>query len=818
MTPRDTLLARLGWEVLVFDGAMGTLLLGQIDLAGRPPEQLNLDRPDLVEAVHREYVTAGAQIIQTNTFGATSVKLAAFGLAGKTAEVCRQAVAAARRAAGNGCLVAGCIGPTGALLTPFGQLSADEAYAAFRAQATALASAGVDLFNIETMTDVLEAKLALIAARDVAPDVPVMVSITFDRGMRTLTGTDPATAAAILVAAGADVIGTNCGTGPAEALAALEAMHAVCDLPLLIKPNAGLPHGVGSAAIHSIDAAEFAAWVPAFIKAGANVVGGCCGTTPAHLRAVADQARGATPGARGPAMGGCLASASKLVFFGAEQPTRIIGERINPSRRPDLQQALRGGDWSAIAAEARRQVAAGADVIDVNVGYRVPRISEASLMSQAVQAVQHACAAPLSIDTRDATAMEAAIRVIRGKPLLNSTTADPATLEAILGLAVRYGAAVIGLPLDGDGVPETASARLRLVDRIVKAAAAAGLPPADLIIDGLTLTAGMHGRPAMETLATITAAKDEFGVSTVLGVSNVSHGLPAREEINMAFLSMAQAAGLDLALINPLHPGAVSTVRAGDVLSGRDLGARRFIQLRPSHAAVTAASTAAAISQALPPTVLSDGTATAPDLAQAIIDGDSPAAGRAAAALAAAGQSPLAIINEMVVPALATIGDEYEAQRAYLPQLLLAAEAAHSAFAVLEPLLTAGGPAVERGKVILATVRGDMHDIGKNIIALLLRSHGFQVIDLGRDVTPERVVEAARAERPAVIGLSALMTTTMTEMGTVMDKLAAAGINVPVIVGGAVLNAEYAAEIGAEYAPDAVSGVRRIGELATIRS
>ena len=443
-------------------------------------------------------------------------------------------------------------------------------------------------------------------------------------------------------------------------------------------------------------------------------------------------------------------------------------------------------------------------------------------MLHVVQAVQHACAAPLAIDTRDLTAMEAALRVIRGKPLLNSTTADPASLEAVMRLAVRYGAAVIGLPLDGAGLPETATERIVLVERIVAAAQAAGLPPADLAIDGLTLTAGMHGRPALETLATIRLAKARFGVSTVLGVSNVSHGLPGRDEINLAFLAMAQADGLDLAIINPLHSNTVAAMRAGDVLTARDHGARRYIGFAAPGGGTNAGGSPAA-GQSERTAV--DAPASAASLRQAIVDGDTTAAGRIAASLLQGGLPPLSMINELVIPALEHIGREYEAQRAFLPQLLLAAEAAHAAFAVLEPhLLAAGGSettrsagAAGRGSVLLATVRGDMHDIGKNILGLLLRSHGFRVIDLGRDVPAEEMVAKVRLERPDVVGLSALMTTTMTEMGRFTELLAEQQIVVPVIVGGAVLNPEYAASIGADYAPDAVSGVRRIAELVAGR-
>lgn len=797
---------RLRSEVLMFDGAVGTLLLHEAGLDRQPPEWLNVHRPELVEAVHRRYVTAGSHIIQTNTFGGNSVKLGLFGMAGDVRAVAAAGVSAARKATtGTQVLVAGCIGPTGALLEPFGELSAERAYDAFVEQAAALAGAGADLLNIETMTDVLEAKLALIAARTAAPGLPVMVSVTFDRGLRTLTGTDPATAVAILSAAGADVVGTNCGLGPDDAAEVIRQMHHVCDLPLIVKPNAGLPVGQGTATAYRVGPEEFAGWAAEFVANGACVIGGCCGTTPDHIRRVAVAAVSARPAGRGaPRQAGIVASAGRVVTVGRGLPTRIIGERINPSRRPDLQQALRDGDWGMLAAEARAQEAAGADLVDVNVGYRVAGVSEPELMIAAVQAVQHACTAPLSIDTRDLDAMEGALRVIRGKPLLNSTTAEPEVLERVLGLAVRYGAAVIGLPLDSGGVPEAATERLELVERIVMASEKAGLALADLFIDGLTLTAGMRGVPGLETLATIRAAKERLGVSTVLGVSNVSHGLPRRDELNTAFLAMAQANGLDLAIVNPLQPALIAAVRAGDVLTGRDPGALHFTQATHLGPGRAGASREVSRTHLEPPAALS----------HAVFSGDRLEARRLAEQVVSCGWTPLDTINRLVVPALEEVGRDYEAQRAFLPQLLMAAEAAYEVFASLEGRLLAVGGGAGRGTVVLATVRGDMHDIGKNILALLLRSHGFEVIDLGRDVPAEEIAKRAQTAHADVIGLSALMSTTMPEMGKVSELLRNQGVHVPLIVGGAVVTEEYARSIGAEYAPDAVSGVRKIGELA----
>jgi len=816
------LAALLRERVLVFDGPMGTMLSASAR-DGWCPDEANLREPDAVEAVHRAYLAAGADIIQTNTFGANELKLSLYGLDRQAAGINSAAATAARRAAasvGRPVWVAGCIGPTGRLLKPFGEWDPRSCYEAFLAQAIALAEAGVDAFNIETMSDILEAKLAVIAARTAAPELAILCSLTFEGGERTLTGTDPQSAAVLLEALGVTVIGTNCGGGPAETALANARLAAATSRPLIARPNAGLPEATPEGrTIWTLTPPEIEPWAERYLADGAAIVGGCCGTTPEHIAVIRKVADGARPSERRAPGQACsrLSGVGSTVASGPDQPIRVAGERLNPTARPDLQQALAAGDWDFVASEALAQAAAGADLIDINVAYPVAGLSEADLMEHAVLAVQKAVGVPVSLDSTNAEALERGLSVCRGKALLNSTTADPEQLVALLGLAVRYGAAIVGLPMAGGKVPRTADARIDLARRIVTAAGESGLPPGDVYIDGLVMAASVHAKLAGVALETVRRAGQELGVCTMLGLSNVSHGLPARDHLNAAYLAMAAANGIDLVIANPAAPVLGGIMRASGVLTGRDPHAKSYIAWaagsgvtgQPQQAEDQRRSASEASAAGLPAA-----------LQEAVRTGDSYTARELALNMLRSGRAGLDVISASIIPGLEDIGREYEAKRAYLPQLLLAAEAAQAAFGVIEQqeqAATDADPTRRRqkaGKVVIATVKGDMHDIGKGIVSLMLASHGFEVIDLGRDVGADAVVTSVREHRPDIVALSALMTTTMPEMGRTVDALRQAGERVPVLIGGAVVTEAYAASIGATYAADAVAGVRAAKRLA----
>jgi len=782
----------------VGDGAMGTILQDKGLLpAGHCPDLLNLSAPDAVQEVHEQYLAAGANLIQTNTFGANRVKLAAYGAAELVREINQRGADLARRAAKSACLVAGNIGPTGQLLEPFGPLSLAAAADIFYEQAQALVAAGADLFLIETMSDLHEAKAAVMGARAASSKLPIICSVTYTEDLRTLTGADPETVITVLEALGVDVVGSNCGFGPDLMAEILARQWAISDLPLLAQPNAGLPRWQDGRTVYSLGPEEFAAYASELVAAGANIIGGCCGTTPAHIRLLAEQAQRLNPKPRSQPRFSKLAGASQTVYIGEKLPTPVVGERINPTGRRRLAKSLRERKFHLVAEEAQAQVKAGAALIDVNVGVRAPGLAEAELLPQAVLAVQRAVAVPVVIDTSDLQAMEAALQVCRGKPLLNSTTGQPQVLEKVTDLASKYGAAILGLTLDDTGIPAKAKERLAIARRIVEQALAKGLRRQDIYIDALTLTVGASQEQLVETLRAVYLIKEELGVRTTLGVSNVSHGMPQRATLNNTFLAMALGAGLDLPIINPDQLGLWEVIRAADVLTNRDPQAKLFLATATEGTQLnTPAPQPARIDdeQQLQREILAGETSRLADLTQSLLQAGWPA---------------LEIVNSCIIPAMEVAGNKFEQKEFFLPQLLLAAEAAQKTFRILHPELKRQATNSSlAGTVILATVQGDIHDIGKSIVGLLLENHGFRVVDLGKNVPNEQVVDAAIAEQADLIALSALMTTTMPEMAAVAELMRAKGLSIPLLIGGAVVTDEFAASIGAHYAPDATSAVR----------
>ena len=784
-------------KILVFDGAMGTMLQSKGLKADECPEIYSLFHKEVLLDIHGQYVDAGCDIIQTNTFGANKIKLSQYGLLNSVVEINQHATDIARKASKGRCLVAGDIGPVGKMLYPYGDLNFDEAYEVFYEQAKALVDEGVDLINIETMSDLYEAKIAVIAVK-AAGNLPIICTVTYEQNLRTLMGTDPETAVTILEALGVDVIGTNCGFGADRMVEVLKRSHDISEAFLIAQPNAGLPRLVGNTTVYDLSPKGMAGFAEPLVKAGANIIGGCCGTTPAHIKELVLTVSGLKPIPRKKIEFSKLAGSSKTVLIGKELSTKVIGECINPTARKHLKQALKDDNMDVIVDEAFKQLDAGAHIIDVNMGMKDSGNSEGERMEKAILAIQGMISEPLSIDTIDLKAMEAGLKAYRGKPLLNSTTGEDNVLDAVISLAIRYGASILGLPLDGAGIPETAEERVAIAKKIVNRALERGMKKQDIFIDTLTLTAGAQQKLVMETIKALKIVKEELGVKTALGVSNVSHGLPARENLNSVFLAMALEAGLDLPIMNPMHENMWTVIHSADVLTGKDPQASAYIGRSQPDSHKKAEN------------ILEDSFEN--KLRDTIKSGEKGQVFKIIDELKSQGKEAITIINECVIPALDEVGNLYEKHIFFLPQLLLAAETAQKCFGYLKEDLQKSGQEKE-GTIVLATVKNDIHDIGKNIVAVMLENHGFNVIDLGRDVSADVIISTALEHKADIIGLSALMTTTMQEMRKVTEQLNKIKINIPVLIGGAVVTQDYAEEIGAYYANDAIEAVKQSRKL-----
>ena len=783
-------------NTILLDGGMGTMLQAAGLKLGARPEELNITDPALIEGIHAQYAAAGSRIVNANTFGASAHKLA--GSAYTLEQVIAAGIANCKRAcAPYGALTALDVGPLGELLEPSGTLAFEDAVAEYARIVKAGEAAGADLIFFETYTDLYELKAALLAAKE-NTHLPILASMSFEAGGRTFTGCTVESFAATARGLGADAVGINCSLGPKEIFPMAKRLAEAVpgNFPVFVKPNAGLPRADGSG--YDITPQLFALQMKPYRELHLFAAGGCCGTTPEFIKLLNGTFAGCTPGRPAHRMPSVLCTPVDTVTVDG---ITVVGERINPTGKKRFQQALREGDMNYVLEQAVSQAEAGAQVLDVNVG--APGVDEPVLMEQVVKALQSVTSLPLQLDSSNVEALARGLRVYNGKPIVNSTNGEPEKLAAILPLCKKYGAAIVGLAIDEKGIQPKAADRVAIARRITEAALAAGIPREDIYIDCLTLTASAQQEDVLATVQALEACKKELGVRTVLGVSNISFGLPCRTYLNTTFLTMAMYAGLDLAIMNPSSEEMMAAVYAYNVLTNRDRQSTKYIE---RYADRVPASTALAQAAKAVPAASAEEELTGPyaALMKAVekgLKGDAAAQTRALLAE----KQPLEVVDEALIPALDIVGGKYEKGTLFLPQLLQAASAAQSAFEEIKTAIAQKGEgSASKGRIVLATVKGDVHDIGKNIVRVILENYGFEVLDLGRDVPVETVVNTVRDKDVHLVGLSALMTTTLKSMEETIAALHAAKLDCKVMVGGAVLTPEYAEKIGADwYAKDA---------------
>jgi 5-methyltetrahydrofolate--homocysteine methyltransferase len=765
-------------KIVVFDGAMGTQLQKKGLNLGEVPETLNITDIDKIIDIHREYLLAGAHVITSNTFGANELKLKRTEY--EVEEIIDSGIKAAMAARdGREAFVALDIGPIGELVEPMGSLTFDRAYEIFRRQIVQGAKSGADLILIETMTDLYELKAAVLAAKENC-DLPVLATMSFEKDHRTFTGCLPSSFALTIGGLGVDALGINCSLGPKETLEIVKDLVKWTDKPVIVQPNAGMPAVRNGEVHYDVDSEEFADVVLEYINLGVQIVGGCCGTTPAYIREISNRIDELLPIPLEEKKIAALCSPSNTVLI---QGVKVIGERINPTGKKLFKEALRNGDIDYILKQGISQVEAGAHILDVNVG--LPEIDEKAMMVQVIKKLQSVTSVPLQIDSSDFEAIESGLRYYNGKAIVNSVNGEDSVLDTILPLVKKYGAAVVGLTLDERGIPNSAHERYKIAEKIVEKAASYGIKKEDVYIDTLTLTCSAQQKEVVETIKALTLVKEKLGVKTVLGVSNISFGMPRRELINETFLAIAMSAGLDLPILNPNDSGMMDKISAFKVLYNCDEGSKLYIEKYKDS--MKGKSHGVSTNQM-------------PELKDIVIKGLKNQAANCVSELLK-NKTELEIVNEYLIPALDVVGDEYEKGIIFLPQLIQSAETVKEAFNVLkESLKGKEEKGISKGKIILATVKGDIHDIGKNIVKVILENYNYDIIDLGKDVAVERIIEEAKKQNePFIVGLSALMTTTMKSMSRTIDELRANKINCKVMVGGAVLTHEYAMNVGADY-------------------
>ncbi|OPX85502.1 MAG: Methionine synthase [Pelotomaculum sp. PtaB.Bin104] len=791
-------------KIILLDGATGT----ELQKRGLPqdacPEEWVLAHPQVLTEIQRAYIEAGSEILLACTFGANRIKLAEFGLQDQVAEFNRDLAMLSKEAAGAGCLVAGDLAPTGKFVEPFGDMKFDELVDVYKEQVRGLLAGGVDLFVVETMIDLQETRAAVLAVKE-ACDLPVIASMTFDTSARTLTASDPVTVLITLQSLGADAVGANCSTGPQDMLRVVEQMVPYARVPVMVKPNAGLPRLVEGHTVFDMGPEEFGRYAVDFVAKGVGLIGGCCGTTPLHIKSLRDNLAGLKPVRQEPQPFRALSSARKTVFFGDTFPVTVVGERINPTGKKQLSEELKSGKLTEVRRLAVEQVENGAAILDVNVG--MPGIDEKKTMLEVVKLLSNVVEAPLCLDSSSPGVLEAALRIYPGRALINSISAEKAKLGRLLPIARKYGAMFILLPLSDEGIPEIAPGRYEIIQNIISAAAEHGLGTGDIVVDGLVMSVSSNQTAAEETLKVVGWCNEEVGCATIVGLSNVSFGLPNRGYINAAFLAMGIGRGLSMAIANPSNELLMAIKAAGDVLTARDKNSLAYIT---KYAEGTVAK---------PKKVEKQNLKTVNRIYQSILEGDREnVVGLLQAALTEEVQ-PSGIIDGYLIPAITEVGNLYEEKKYFLPQLIQSAETMKTAFDYLAPFLA--GDREKSGKqspvVVIATVKGDIHDIGKNIVVLMLRNNGFTVHDLGKNVSAERIISAAKESRAQIIGLSALLTTTMVEMKTVVELARREGLEAKIMIGGAVVNESYAVEIGADgYSKDAYNAVKLARKLCCL--
>ena len=792
---------RLGKELLFLDGGMGTLLQAEGLAPGELPETWNIEHPEKVEAIHRRYYEAGSDVVLANTFGANVCKFHDDRYT--VEEVIRAGIANAKRAGeqiGKETYVALDMGPTGKLLKPMGDLDFDDAYEAFAEAVRYGEKYGADLIHIETMSDTYEVKAAILAAKENS-SLPVFVTMIFDERGKLLTGGDVPSVVAMLEGLRVDALGLNCGLGPKQMLPILNDLRRYTSLPIIVKPNAGLPKQKNGETYYDVEPDEFARIMQEVVKGGACVIGGCCGTTPDHIKKLVEECKDLPLREIEKKHDTIVSSYGQAVIL--DDMPRIIGERINPTGKKKFKEALKNEDMDYILKEAITQQDKGAHILDVNVG--LPDIDEVAMMEKVVKELQSVTSLPLQIDTVDGKAMERAMRIYNGKPMINSVNGKQVSMDEVFPLVRKYGGVVVGLTIDEEGIPKDAEGRVRVAGKIINEAAKYGIDKKDIVIDVLTMTISSEKDGAKVTLKALKRVREEFGVRTVLGVSNISFGLPRRPIVNSYFYAMAMQNGLTAGIINPSSEDMMKAYRSYNALMGFDENCTNYIS---TYAGTTETVTVQASQATAAAGNAPKAAGVEMTLKYAIERGLKEEAHHITRDLIGT-REPLDIIQEELIPALNVVGEGFEKGTVFLPQLLMSADAAKIAFAVIKDVLASSGQEEEKKeKIILATVKGDIHDIGKNIVKVLLENYGFDVIDLGKDVPPEAIVEKAVEENVTLVGLSALMTTTVVSMEETIKLLREKKPDCKVMVGGAVLNQDYADMIGADfYGKDAMQSV-----------